>query len=310
VIVPEIEVEKVLEEERSLADRLKQGVVNERLDLNKINKEDLERFRDANGFLDFARVEKAVNELLRRDAVKTESTTSPYDNDLIRAAEKITQTTVEKADLDVKSDETRDRVTTQQVDEKPPAKSTYFDIPVKTADQRFQEVLNSDRTLKEYLVKAVDTRGKLRFERLDQRVLEKLRDRATGLLDVDKLKKTAEELARKERLRTIAGTISGKPTVNRETGRVDRISDTLARDTKAREELLNAVDADGNLDFTKIPQEDLDKFRDEATGQLDLDRLKQTANDLIELESSNDDKQFFDINAKKKAALKIEETLA
>ena len=225
---------------------------------------------------------------------------------MIRAAEKITQTTVEEADLvntgvgsTTGDDKTRDPVTNQREEEKPPTKGTYFDIPVKTADQRFQDVLNSDRTLKEYLVKAVDTNGELRFERLDQRVLEKLRDRATGLLDVDKLKKTAEELARKERLRTIAGTISGEPTVNRETGRVDRISATLARDTKAREELLNAVDADGNLDFTKIPQEDLDKFRDEDTGQLDLNRLQQTANDLIELESSNDDDKFFDINAKR-----------
>jgi len=37
--------------------------------LNKISKDDLERFRDANGFLDFARVEKAVNELRRKDSL-------------------------------------------------------------------------------------------------------------------------------------------------------------------------------------------------------------------------------------------------
>ena len=56
-------------EEKQLADRLKAGIVNERLDLNKISKDDLERFRDASGFLDFARVEKAVNKLRRQDSL-------------------------------------------------------------------------------------------------------------------------------------------------------------------------------------------------------------------------------------------------
>jgi len=157
-------------------------------------------------------------------------------------------------------------VTTQPVNEKPPAKDTYFGIRVKTAAEKFRETINQDKNLRDYVVKAVDSKGRLDFEKLDQRALEKLRDTNTGLLDIDRLKRTAEDLAKKERLRVIAGAISGKPTIDAKTGRVDKVSETLARDSRAKEELLNAVDEDGNIDFAKIPQEDLNKFRDAETG--------------------------------------------
>lgn len=227
--------------------------------MNKISKDDLERFRDANGFLDFARVEKAVNALRREDSL-----TASTKDELIQQAEKIIQR-VDQTRVDTTAG-TRDPVTIQPVNEKPAVKDTYFGIPVKTAEEKFRDTINRDKNLQDYIVKAVDSKGKLDFEKLDQRVLEKLRDANTGLLDIDRLKRTAEDLAKKERLRVIAGAISGRPAVDEKTGRIDKISETLARDSRAKEELLNAVDEDGNLDFAKIPQEDLNKFRDAATG--------------------------------------------
>lgn len=83
---------------------------------------------------------------------------------------------------------------------------------------------------------------------------------------------------------TIAGNYRDTTTP---TGKVDNIAKTLATDNEAKDKLLNAY-SDGKLDFGKIDQRDLDKFRDQETGELDLDRLQQTAADLIE-EENNDD---------------------
>lgn len=82
-------------------------------------------------------------------------------------------------------------------------------------------------------------------------MIDKLKD-ANGILDIERLQKAAEGLAKKERLRTIAFAISGKARIDT-VGRVDKISETLANDKQARDELLNAVDTNGNLDITLIP---------------------------------------------------------
>jgi hypothetical protein len=104
--------------------------------------------------------------------------------------------------------------------------------------------------------------------------------------------------------------------IDKATGQIDKISETLATDPQAKYELLDAVNDDGKIDFSKIEPENLDKFRDPTTQKLDLNKLENIAKDLVELEKSKPagekavKKPVFDKANPQSSFNKIRETLA
>ena len=101
-------------------------------------------------------------------------------------------------------------------------------------------------------------------------MLDRLADPNTGLIDFTILEMIAENLAKEYRQKLL----SGDPVFDTTTGAIDKISETLNSDPGAKETLLNAIDENGQIDFSKIDSQDLDKFRDPITGEIDLQKLE------------------------------------
>jgi len=104
--------------------------------------------------------------------------------------------------------------------------------------------------------------------------------------------------------------------IDKVTGQIDKISETLATDQQAKNELIDAVNDYGKIDFSKIDPENLNKFRDPTTQKLDLQKLENIAKDLVELEKSRPagekdiKKPVFENSNPQSSYNKIRETLA
>jgi hypothetical protein len=361
-------IDKILESNQGIMNDLKRAMTKDgKLDLSKVNTAELEKFADASGQVDIAKVEKTMREKIgfqvdkavnRADstATQTPSTavnipgTQGYDPTIAAnipgtagtpstavnipgtagtpsTAVNIPGTTgynrpgtvdpttgypSKKPNTPTK-EQIKERVKQEKEQEKI-VKEIVKDptVKIRTPYEIIKDKLNENPQLGDALTTAVNSRGKLDFEKIDPSIIEKFTDKNTGLLDYSILEQTAKNLAKKQRLQLI----SGKQVIDKATGQIDKISETLATDPQAKNELLDAVNDDGQIDFSKIEPENLDKFRDPTTQKLDLQKLENIAKDLVELEKSKPagerdvKKPVFDKTNPQSSYNKIRETLA